>query len=189
MSNELETQIEDDLFKDKVSKFFKKNKILVVSLALILIVLPISIQVVSFYNEKKQEQFLSKYIEAEILLDNNDIKGIEILNTIKEKGNDTIKLLAMNKLAEYYINNNQKIKALEIFNNTEVFDNSMFIELSEIKKVILNFDSINENEILNLIKNNKNKNNFKLLKTKLLYDYYIKSNQLEKAKQVQRNFK
>ena len=29
MSNELETQIEDDLLKDKVSNFFKKNKILV----------------------------------------------------------------------------------------------------------------------------------------------------------------
>ena len=95
----------------------------------------------------------------------------------------------MNKLAEYYINNNQKNKALEILNNTEVFGNSMFIELSEIKKVILNFDNINENEILNLTKNKKNKDNFKLLKTKLLYDYYIKSNQLEKAKQVQRNFK
>jgi hypothetical protein len=28
-----------------------------------------------------------------------------------------------------------------------------------------------------------------LIKTKLLYDYYLKSNQLEKAKQVQKNFK
>ena len=119
MSNELETQIEDDLFKDKVSNFFKKNKILVFALTLILIVLPISIQVVFFYNEKRQEQFLSKYIEAEILLDNNDIKAIEILNTIKEKGNDTIKLLAINKLVEHYINNNKKNKALEILNKAK----------------------------------------------------------------------
>ena len=64
-------------------------------------------------------------------------------------------MLAINKLVEHYINNNQKNKALEILNNTEVFDNSMFIELSEIKKVILNFDSIKENEILNLTKNKK----------------------------------
>ena len=189
MSDELETQIEDDLLKDKVSNFFKKNKILVIALVLILIVLPISIQVFFFYNDKKQEKFISKYIEAEILVDNNDIKGIEILNTIKEKGNDTIKLLAMSKLVEHYINNNQKDKAIEILNNTKVFNNSMFIELSEIKKLILNFDSINENEILNLTKNTNNKDNFKLIKTKLLYDYYIKSNQLEKAKQIQRNFK
>ena len=94
----------------------------------------------------------------------------------------------MNKLAEYYINNNQKNKALEIL-DIQVFDNNMFIELTEIKKVILNFDTITENQILNLTQDKKNKDNFKLIKTKLLYDYYIKSNQLEKAKQVQRNFR
>ena len=188
MSDELETQIEDDLLKDKVSNFFKKNKILVIALVLILVVLPISIQVFFFYNDKKQEKFISKYIEAEILIDNNNVKGIEILNTIKVKGNDTIKLLAISKLTEYYINNNQKDKALQILNNTKVFDNNIFQELIEIKKVILNFDSINENKILSFTKDN-NKYNFKLIKTKLLYDYYIKSNQLEKAKQVQKNFK
>ena len=35
----------------------------------------------------------------------------------------------------------------------------------------------------------KKKDNFKLLKTKLLYDFYIKSNQLDKAKQIQIKFK
>tara|TARA_B100001287_G_C22660052_1_gene519855 strand:+ start:173 stop:742 length:570 start_codon:yes stop_codon:yes gene_type:complete len=189
MSNELETQIEDDLLKDKFSNFFKKNKIIVFVSLLLLIVLPISVQIFFFYNDKKQEQLISKYIEAEILIDKNDIKGVQILNTIKDKGNDTIKLLTISKLAEYHINNDQKDKALEILSNNKVFDNSMFEELTEIKKVILNFDRITENEIINLTKNKKNKDNFKLLKTKLLYDYYIKSNQLEKAKQLQRNFK
>ena len=149
--------------------------------------MPISIQVFIFYQDKKQEQFISRYIEAEILINNNDNRGIQILNTIKEKGNDTIKLLAISKLTEYYIYNNQKEKALQILNNAKGFDNKMFEELSEIKKVILYFDSIKENEILNISKDNKS--NFKLIKTKLLYDYYLKSNQLEKAKQVQKNYK
>ena len=187
MSNELETQIEDDLLRDKFSHFFKKNKIKFFSLIFLLIVLPISLQVFFFYKDKKQEQFISRYIEAEILINNNDKKGIQILNTIKDKGNDTIKLLAISKLTEYYINNNQKEKALQILNDAKGFDNKMFKELSEIKKVILYFDSIKENEILNISKDNKS--NFKLIKTKLLYDYYLKSNQLEKAKQVQKNFK
>ena len=187
MSNELETQIDDDLLRDKVLNFFKKNKIKVFLLMFLLIVLPISLQVFLFYKDKKQEQFISRYIEAEILVNNNDKKGIEILNTIKEKGNDTIKLLAISKLTEYYINNNQKDKALRILNDSKGFDNKMFDELSEIKKVILYFDTIKENEILNISKDNKS--NFKLIKTKLLYDYYLKSNQLEKAKQVQKNFK
>ena len=112
--------------------------------------MPISIQVFIFYQDKKQEQFISRYIEAEILINNNDNRGIQILNTIKEKGNDTIKLLAISKLTEYYIYNNQKEKALQILNNAKGFDNKMFEELSEIKKVILYFDSIKENEILNI---------------------------------------
>ena len=187
MSNELETQIDDDLLRDKVLNFFKKNKIKVFLLMFLLIVLPISLQVFLFYKDKKQEEFISRYIEAEILINNNDKKGIQILNTIKEKGNDTIKLLAISKLTEYYINNNQKDKALRILNDSKGFDNKMFEELSEIKKVILHFDDIKESEILNISKDNKS--NFKLIKTKLLYDYYLKSNQLEKAKQVQKNFK
>ena len=179
MSNELETQIDDDLLRDKVLNFFKKNKIKVFLLMFLLIILPISLQVFLFYKDKTQEQFISRYIEAEILINNNDKRGIQILNTIK--------LLAISKLTEYYINNNQKDKALRILNDAKGFDNKMFEELSEIKKVILYFDTIKENEILNISKDNKS--NFKLIKTKLLYDYYLKSNQLEKAKQVQKNFK
>ena len=45
MSNELETQIEDDLLKDKVYNFFKKNKIIFFLLIFIFIIAPISIQV------------------------------------------------------------------------------------------------------------------------------------------------
>ncbi len=188
MSNELETQIEDDLLKDKVSNFFKKNKIIVYVLVLLLIVLPISSQIFFFYNNKKQEKLISKYIEADILIDNNDIKGVEILNIIKDEGNDTIKLLSISKLNEYYINNNQKNKALELLKDSKDFDNNMFKELLNIKKIILNFDDISEEEIL-AISRNKKKDNFKLLKTKLLYDFYIKSNQLDKAKQIQIKFK
>ena len=49
--------------------------------------------------------------------------------------------------------------------------------------VILKFDQITENEILKLLKIKNNKN-FNLIKSKLLYDFYIKSGQKDKAKQV-----
>ena len=51
MSNELETQIDDDLLRDKVLNFFKKNKIKVFLLMFLLIVLPISLQVFLFYKD------------------------------------------------------------------------------------------------------------------------------------------
>ena len=65
----------------------------------------------------------------------------------------------------------------------------MLSELSEIKSIILNFDNLEENEILEFSKKNKSKANFNLIKSKLLYDYYIKTNQMKKANQIQRNFK
>ena len=98
MSNELETQIDDDLLRDKVLNFFKKNKIKVFLLMFLLIVLPISLQVFLFYKDKKQEEFISRYIEAEILINNNDKKGIQILNTIKEKGSSTDGIFELLKL-------------------------------------------------------------------------------------------
>jgi len=55
--------------------------------------------------------------------------------------------------------------------------------LLNIKIVILKFDQITENEILKLLKIKNNKN-FNLIKSKLLYDFYIKSGQKDKAKQV-----
>lgn len=189
MSNELETQINDELLKDKIFNFLKKNKIIFSLIIFILIILPISLQVFFLYQNKKQEHFISKYIEADILLNNKDIRGIQILNLLKDKGNDTARLLAVNKLAEYYLNSNNKEKALKILSDAENFDNNMFKELIEIKFMIMNFDNIKENEILSFSRKGKTNEKFKLIKTKLLYDYYVKSKQFEKAKQVQRNFK
>ena len=189
MSNELETQIEDDLLKDKVYNFIKKNKIIFFLLIFIFIIAPISIQVFFYYKSQNEEKFISKYIEAEILINQDNIKGLQILNMIKVKGNDTARLLAVSKLAEYYINNNQKDKALKVIKSAKKHDNSMLSELSEIKSIILNFDNLEENEILEFSKKNKSKANFNLIKSKLLYDYYIKTNQMKKANQIQRNFK
>ena len=89
------------------------------------------------------------------------------------------------KLNEYYINN-QKNKALELLKFKD-FDNNMFKELLNIKKIILNFDDIARKKYWPYLEIKKD--NFKLLKTKLLYDFYIKSNQLDKAKQIQIKFK
>ena len=45
MSNELESQIKESLFKEKIEKFYKKNKILIIVFFIILIVTPIFIQI------------------------------------------------------------------------------------------------------------------------------------------------
>ena len=54
----------------------------------------------------------------------------------------------------------------------------------KIKKTLLLFNSLNEAEILNLIKINQKKDTFISIKKKLLFDFYMKNNQSKKAQQV-----
>ena len=184
MSKELETQIEDSLFKEKVLSFYKKNKILIIIFLALIILTPISLQTYFYLEDKKNEQLISEYLKAEMLLNNDKVSAIKILNKLKNQSNETVKTLSVLKLLNIYINDNQLQKAIsEINNQQDSFGEQFYKDLLNIKMVILKFDQITENEILKLLKIKNNKN-FNLIKSKLLYDFYIKSGQKDKAKQV-----
>jgi len=184
MSNELESQIKESLFKEKIEKFYKKNKILIIIFFIILIVTPIFIQINSYFNKKNNENLLEQYLKAESLIKTDNQQALEILNNLINSQNETIQKLSFNRIVEFYINEGQKDKAILLFDEKRGFVNKLFDELYNIKKVILNFDSIEESEILNLLRLDKKNDNFISIKKKLLYDFYIQSNQLNKAKQI-----
>jgi len=184
MSNELESQIKESLFKEKIEKFYKKNKILIIVFFIILIVTPIFIQINSYLNKKNNENLLEQYLKAESLIKKDDNQALEILENLTNSQNQTIQKLALNKTVDIYLNQGQKDKALLQFEKVRDFDNKLFDELNNIKQVILKFDTIKESEILDLLKIDNKNDSFILIKKKLLYDFYIKSNQLNKAKQI-----
>ena len=184
MSNELESQIKESLFKEKIEKFYKKNKILIIVLFMILIVTPIFIQINSYLNKKNNENLLEQYLKAESLIKKDDNQALEILENLTNSQNQTIQKLALNRTVDIYLNQGQKDKALLQFEKVRDFDNKLFDELNNIKQVILKFDTIKESEILDLLKIDNKNDSFILIKKKLLYDFYIKSNQLNKAKQI-----
>lgn len=184
MSNELERQIKESLFKEKIEKFYKKNKILIIVFFIILIITPIFIQINSYLNKKNNENLLEQYLKAESLIKKNNNQALEILENLTNSQNQTIQKLALNRTVDIYLNQGQKNKALLQFEKIRDFDNKLFDELNNIKKVILKFDTIKENEILDLLKIDNKNDSFILIKKKLLYDFYIKSNQLKKAKQI-----
>tara|TARA_X000000950_G_scaffold185975_1_gene225192 strand:+ start:884 stop:1501 length:618 start_codon:yes stop_codon:yes gene_type:complete len=184
MSNELERQIKESLFKEKIEKFYKKNKILIIVLFITLIITPIFIQINSYLNKKNNENLLEQYLKAESLIKKNNNQALEILENLTNSQNQTIQKLALNRTVDIYLNQGQKNKALLQFEKIRDFDNKLFDELNNIKKVILKFDTIKENEILDLLKIDNKNDSFILIKKKLLYDFYIKSNQLKKAKQI-----
>ena len=184
MSNELESQIKESLFKEKIEKFYKKNKILIIVFFIILIVTPIFIQINSYLNKKNNENLLEQYLKAESLIQKDDNQALEILENLTNSQNQTIQKLALNRIVDIYLNQGQKDKALLQFEKVRDFDNKLFDELNNIKQVILKFDTIKESEILDLLKIDNKNDSFILIKKKLLYDFYIKSNQLNKAKQI-----
>lgn len=184
MSNELESQIKESLFKEKIEKFYKKNKILIIVFFIILIVTPIFIQINSYLNKKNNENLLEQYLKAESLIKKDDNQALEILENLTNSQNQTIQKLALNRTVDIYLNQGQKDKALLQFEKVRDFDNKLFDELNNIKQVILKFDTIKESEILDLLKIDNKNDSFILIKKKLLYDFYIKSNQLNKAKQI-----
>ena len=64
MSNELESQIKESLFREKIEKFYKKNKILIIVFFTILIVTPIFIQINSYLNKKNNYNLLEQYLKS-----------------------------------------------------------------------------------------------------------------------------
>jgi len=184
MSNELENQIKESLFKEKIEKFYKKNKILIIVFFIILIVTPIFIQINSYLNKKNNENLLEQYLKAESLIKTDNNQALEILENLTNSQNQTIQKLALNRTVDIYLNQGQKDKALLQLEKIRNFDNKLFDELNNVKLVILKFDTIKESEILELLKIDNKNDSFILIKKKLLYDFYIKSNQLNKAKQI-----
>lgn len=184
MSNEIETQIEDEIFRDKLKNFYKKYRILILIISLILFTTPVIFQINIHYKNSKNAELTAKYLEAEMLLKNGNVKhSIEILNILKLSNNDAIKSLSISRLVKYYLEIEDMEKALEMINDSNIrYDSKIFEELKNIKEALLKFDTIKEGDLINLLKINNSE--FKNIKLKILKDFYIKNNQFKKAKEI-----
>jgi len=72
MSKELENQIEEDLFKDKATHFFKKYRKLLILLLILFITVPSFYQIYKSYNLKKNSNLLTDYSKAMLILNGNE---------------------------------------------------------------------------------------------------------------------
>lgn len=184
MSLELENQIKDALFKERVFKTVIKFKKYLISFLFLIIVLPSAYHIYADYKYKKNLNLMSQYSDAMLLLNNNKIDQSIIIfeKLVKNRENETIKLLAINKLLEIYIKKKNFQKAINIINieidNIKISENTK--NLLKIKKSLLIFDQINENEILILL-DVKNQNNiYRNINIKIISDYYLSKNKKEK---------
>jgi len=182
--NNLEVEIQDGVTKDKINKFYNKNKALIISALLLIFLVPILFQVYFFYDYKKKENLFSEYLRAEMLINTNSKEAISILNQLQKTDVEIVSLLSTNRLLDYYIDNNKLKEASNLINDVDINIEENYIkELYNIKKIIINFETIKENQISEYLRSS-DEEIFKLIKNKLLYDYYIKNNQIQKASQI-----
>lgn len=183
MSNEFENQIEDELFKDKLNGLYKKYKIIIIILIFILILTPVLFQFRIYYENKKNSEYTALFLKSEMLIQTDSKEAIEILKFLKSNANETIKLLSISTLVDYYVNEGNRVQAIKILSEANInYKERIFNDLAKIQEALLKFDNINETEILSLLRNNSG--DLKILKNKILYDYYIKNNQLKKAEEI-----
>ncbi len=188
MSNEIENEIQESLVKDKIKYFITKNKIKIIITGIICLILILSLPIYEEFKIKKNAKILEKYSSALLYLSTNKKQeGIKILNDLMiDSSNNKIKILATNKLLSLYIKERNIDEALIVLNKILSDKNIDKDErdLLNIKKVLLKFDNINENEILQLLKPNKKNNSFKKLSYLILLDFYTMKNQKIKIKEI-----
>jgi hypothetical protein len=183
--NQIFNEIDEDLKQDRFINFFKKYKfiiIIILSLVLLSIVFVVSKNIIF---ENRAKNYTQEYVVILSLINDKKIdeakKRLEIL---KDSKINLYKVLAISKLLELTKENkNEQISILDyaIKSNIEKNDKDLF----KIKKALLAFDNLDEQQFLNLLNPADFKNSpWRVLSLEILGDFYLSKGQKIKAKDI-----
>ena len=172
--------------QDKFKNFYNKYKLPLISLALFLIIILISLGAYYYLQEKKRTELSDLYIKARIDIGNNKEKEAkDILIKIIEKNDKTYSPLSLFLLIDKnLINDNKKI--IELFDN--VLDNNNFDKevrnLIIFKKSIIQSNFPEEEKLLQSLKPIINSDTlWKSHGLLFIGDYFFSKNEFIKAKE------
>ena len=183
--NQIFNEIDDDLKKDRILDFFKKYKfiiIIVISLIFLTIFIIVGKNILFESRAKKNTQ---EYVIILGLINDKKIdeakKRLEIL---KDSKINLYKVLAISKLLELSKENkNEQILILDYAIRSDIEKNDK--DLFKIKKALLAFDNLEEQQFLNLLNPGDFKNSpWRVLSLEILGDFYLSKGQKIKAKDV-----
>ena len=183
--NQIFNEIEDDLKKDRILNLFKKYKfiiIIVISLIFLTIFIIVGKNILFESRAKKNTQ---EYVIILGLINDKKIdeakKRLEIL---KDSKINLYKVLAISKLLELSKENkNEQILILDYAIRSDIEKNDK--DLFKIKKALLAFDNLEEQQFLNLLNPGDFKNSpWRVLSLEILGDFYLSKGQKIKAKDV-----
>ncbi|MDA0971896.1 MAG: hypothetical protein O3A26_02845 [Proteobacteria bacterium] len=186
MSNELDNQINESIYNDKILNFFKKNKYYIIFFTILIILGPIFYQVKLTIDNNSSAKDLEKYaIITNEVVKKNQNEAINQLIQLTNSKNDTVVMLSLNQLIE--LTKQPYTEVVKILDNlikkNKLSNNNT--DLLKIKKSLLIFDNASEQEMLELldIKSNK-ESHFKKIILQILSDYYLSKNQKNKAEEL-----
>ena len=189
MSSELENQIKDDLFRDKVIKFFSQYKKYLVTLLILLITIPSFYHAFKAYERNKSEKLLEDYSKAIMMLSNENLdEADKIFTKLLNEKNEAILISSLNKIIEINLKKKNPKKNIiiidDILNSKKL--SALNTELLKIKKALLIFDKADEKKMLDLLNKNEKQSKFYSLSMQILVDFYISKNELSKANEIQK---
>jgi len=189
MSSELENQIKDDLFRDKVIKFFSQYKKYLVTLLILLITVPSFYHAFKAYERNKSEKILEDYSKAIMMLSNENLdEADKIFTKLLNEKNEAIMISSLNKIIEINLKKKNPKKNIilidDILNSKKL--SALNTELLKIKKALLIFDKADEKTMLDLLNKNDKQSKFYSLSMQILVDFYISKNELSKANEIQK---
>ena len=189
MSSELENQIKDDLFRDKVIKFFSQYKKYLITLLVLLITIPSFYHAFKAYERNKSEKILEDYSKAIMMLSNENLdEADKIFTKLLNEKNEAIMISSLNKIIEINLKKKNPKKNIilidDILNSKKL--SALNTELLKIKKALLIFDKADEKTMLDLLNKNDKQSKFYSLSMQILVDFYISKNELSKANEIRK---
>ena len=183
--NQIFNEIDDDLKKDRILNFFKKYKfiiIIIISLIFLTIFIIVGKNILFESRAKKNTQ---EYVIILGLINDKKIdEAKKRLDILKDSKINLYKVLAISKLLELSKENkNEQILILDYAIRSDIEKNDK--DLFKIKKALLAFDNLEEQQFLNLLNPGDFKNSpWRVLSLEILGDFYLSKGQKIKAKDV-----
>ena len=189
MSSELENQIKDDLFRDKVNNFFSRYKKYLITLLILLITIPSFYHAYKAYERNQSEKNTENYSQAIMLLKNENLdESSKIFTKLLEAKDEFIIISSLNQLVEINLKKKEPKKNIIIIDNVLNSKklSKLNIELLKIKKALLIFDLADEKTMLDLLNKNDKQNKFYSLSMQILNDFYTSKKDFLKASEIQK---
>jgi len=183
--NQIFNEIENDLKQDKFINFLKKYKFIIIIFIIIFFLIITILVSKNIIFENRAKKYTQEYVVILNLINDKKIAEAKIrLEILKDSKINLYKVLAISKLLELSKENkNEQISILDyaIKSNIEKNDKDLF----KIKKALLAFDNLNEDQFLNLLNPGDFKNSpWRVLSLEILGDFYLNKGQKIKAKDI-----